>query len=262
MELGIAGRIALVAGASKGLGLAAARALGEEGARVAICSRSADHLKQASGELRAAGIEVLALRADVSRPQEAIGFVQQAFETLGGVHILVTNAGGPPALSFMDIESAAWEEAFRLTLLSTITLIRAALPAMQRQRWGRIINLSSVAVKQPIDGLLISNTLRPGVIGLAKSLSPELAPLGITINNVLPGYFRTQRVEQLACAQAQATGVSASEVVARWEDGVPAGRLGRPAELGSLVAFLASEPAAYITGTSIQIDGGYCRGIL
>lgn len=262
MELGLKGRIAVVAGASKGLGLAVAKALGMEGARMAICARDAGNLKQAADELAALGIEVFARTADVSLAEEAAGFVMQASDTLGGVDILVTNAGGPPALPFEAIDNQTWEKGFQLNLMSTIAMIRAALPAMKAKRWGRIINMTSIAVKQPIDGLIISNTIRAGVIGLAKSLSRELAPYNITVNNLLPGYFLTGRVEDLAIKMAKDKGLSPDDVTNTWKREIPLHRLGAPSEFGALAAFIASDKAAYITGASIPIDGGYCRGLM
>lgn len=262
MDLGLKGRIAVVSGASKGLGLAVAKALGLEGARVAVCSRDEGNLKQATQELISLGIETLSHVADVSIPEEASGFVKHAIDSLGGIDILVNNAGGPPAMSFEAIDAETWEMGFRLNLLSTISMTRAALPIMKARKWGRIINMTSIAVKQPIDGLIISNAIRSGVIGLAKSLSRELAPYNITVNNLLPGFFLTSRVEELAAKIAEDKGMSPDDVMAGWKQEIPLQRLGAPSELGALAAFLASDKAAYITGTSIQIDGGYYRGIM
>jgi 3-oxoacyl-[acyl-carrier protein] reductase len=262
MDLGLKGRAAVVAGASKGLGLAVAKALGKEGARVAICSRDARNIEKAADELRSEAIEVFAIAADVSQPGEASGFVMRAQDHLGGIDILVTNAGGPPALTFETIDDETWEQGFRLNLMSTIAMIRTALPAMKAKRWGRIINMTSIAVKQPIDGLIISNTIRSGVIGLAKSLSRELAPFNITVNNLLPGYFLTSRVEELASKIAKEKNVSPDDITLGWKKEIPLQRLGAPSEFGALAAFLASNLAAYITGASIPIDGGYYRGIM
>ena len=262
MDLGLKGRAAVVAGASKGLGLAVAKALGMEGAHVAICSRDARNIEKAADELRSEGIEVFAVAADVSQPGEASGFVMRAMDNLGGIDILVTNAGGPPALTFEAIDDETWEQGFRLNLMSTIAMIRTALPAMKAKRWGRIINMTSIAVKQPIDGLIISNTIRSGVIGLAKSLSRELAPFNITVNNLLPGYFLTSRVEELADKIAKGKNVSPDDITLGWKKEIPLQRLGAPSEFGALAAFMASNQAAYITGTSIPIDGGYYRGIM
>lgn len=262
MDLGMKGRVAIVAGASKGLGLAVAKALGMEGARVAICSRDALNIGKAADELRALGIEVWAKTADVSLPEQASDFVMQAQDALGGVAILVTNAGGPPALTFEAIDDETWEKGFRLNLMSTIAMIRTAMPSMKAKQWGRIINMTSIAVKQPIDGLIISNTIRSGVIGLAKSLSRELAPYNITVNNLLPGYFLTSRVEDLAAKMAKEKGLTPDDVTLHWKKEIPLQRLGAPSEFGALAAFLASDQAAYITGTSIPIDGGFYRGIM
>lgn len=262
MDLGLKGRAAVVAGASKGLGLAVARALGVEGARVAICSRDARNIEKAADELRAEGIDAFAVAADVSLPGQASDFVMRAMDHLGGIDILVTNAGGPPALDFEAVDDQTWEQGFRLTLMSAIAMIRTALPAMKARRWGRIINMTSIAVKQPIDGLIISNTIRSGVIGLAKSLSRELAAYNITVNNLLPGYFLTSRVEELADKIAREKGVTPEDVALAWKKEIPLQRLGAPSEFGALAAFLASNQAAYITGASIPIDGGYYRGIM
>jgi len=262
MELGIKGRVAAVAGASRGLGFSIAKALGMEGCKVAMCSRDVSAINKACDELKALGIDAKAFAADVSIPEEAGRFIRNAAEEFGSLDILVTNAGGPPSMAFEAIDDAAWEEGFRLNLLSTISLIRAAIKPMKEKNWGRIINLTSIAVKQPIDGLIISNTIRSGVTGLAKSLSRELAPYNITVNNILPGYFLTSRVEQLAQTVSKAKAVPAEEIIETWKNDIPLKRLGDPDEIGHLAAFIASEKAAYITGTSIQIDGGYYRGIM
>jgi len=262
MDLGLKGKIALVAGASQGLGFAAAKALGAEGAILAICSRDEAHLLKAASEMQTQGIKVLTTKADVSNPTQARAFVMDAIDRLGGVDIIVNNAGGPPSMAFEEISPDMWEYGFRLNLLSTIVMIKTALPSMKAKRWGRIINMTSVAVKQPIDGLIISNTIRCGVIGLAKTLSKELAPYNITVNNICPGYFLTNRVYNLASSIAKEKGGNPEDVIARWERDIPLKRLGAPEEFGSLVAFLASENASYITGVSLQIDGGFYRGTM
>ncbi|MCD6570059.1 MAG: SDR family oxidoreductase [Deltaproteobacteria bacterium] len=262
MDLGLKGKIALVAGASKGLGLAAAKALGAEGAVLAICSRDEAHLLKAAREMESQGMHVLTIKADVSNPTQACAFVKNSIDKLGSVDILVNNAGGPPPMAFEDIDIDTWGSGFRLNLLSTIVMIKTALPIMKAKRWGRIINMTSVAVKQPIDGLIISNTIRCGVIGLAKTLSKELAPYNITVNNICPGYFLTNRVYRLADSIAKENEAKPEDVIAEWERDIPLKRLGNPEEFGSLVAFLASENASYITGTSVQIDGGFYRGTM
>ncbi len=261
MDLGLKGKVALVAGASKGLGFAVAETLGKEGARVAICSRNKDNLEKAKKTLEDKGIEVFSIQADVSEPDEARAFVTASQEHLGGSDILINNAGGPPAVLFEETDEKTWEHGFRLNLLSTITMTRTVIPYMKQKGWGRIVNMTSIAVKQPIDGLIISNSIRSGVIGLAKTLSRELAAYNITVNNVCPGYFLTSRVSGLAAKIAEKTGSDPSDVIKTWEEDIPLGRLGRPEELGALVCFLCSSRASYITGTSIQIDGGMYRGL-
>jgi 3-oxoacyl-[acyl-carrier protein] reductase len=262
MELGLERKTAVVAGASRGLGFSIAKSIGLEGARLAICSRDSVNISRACDELKSLGIEANAYTADVSNPDGAKAFVEIAAHDMGGIDILVTNAGGPPAMSFEEIEDSMWEEGFRLNLLSTIVMIRAAIPFMKGKKSGRIINLTSIAVKQPIDGLIISNTVRAGVIGLAKTLSRELAPFNITINNILPGYFMTERVEQLANKLAGLKNGKPEDILEFWKNEIPLKRIGDPDEIGHLAAFLASEKAAYITGTSIPIDGGFYKGLM
>lgn len=263
MDLGISGKAALVCGGSKGLGKAVATALAREGAMVAICARDPDVLKKTAESIaHETGARVWFRATDVSNPKEAEAFVVQAVERFGTVHILVNNAGGPPSARFVDLDDSHWEAAFQLNLMSAIRVTRCVLPYMRRQRWGRIINLTSAAVKQPIDGLILSNSIRAGVHGWAKSLSNELAAEGILVNCVCTGFMRTERVEELAKSLASSRGVSPQEVVQGWESQIPMGRLGRPEELADLVVFLASERASYITGASISIDGGYCKGLL
>ncbi|HDM32187.1 MAG TPA: SDR family oxidoreductase [Deltaproteobacteria bacterium] len=262
MDFGLKDKIALVAGASKGLGLAVAEALGMEGAKVAICSRNKDNLEKARRGLEDLGIEVFSIQADVSVPEQAQTFVTDSAKHFGGADILINNAGGPPAMLFEETDKDIWEQGFRLNLLSTIIMTRTVIPYMKEKMWGRIVNMTSIAVKQPIDGLIISNTVRSGVIGLAKTLSRELASYNITVNNVCPGYFLTSRVSGLANKIAEKTGGDPSDVIKTWEKDIPLARMGEPKELGALVCFLCSSSAAYITGTSIQIDGGLYRGLL
>jgi 3-oxoacyl-[acyl-carrier protein] reductase len=178
------------------------------------------------------------------------------------VDILVTNAGGPPSLPFAKITDAQWQSAFDLTLMSAVILIRECLPSMQEQRFGRIVNITSVAVKQPLEGLILSNAIRTGLIGLAKTLSNDYAPYNILVNNVCPGVTLTERVKQLSLALAAQKGITPEKVIQDWEAGIPMGRMGKPEELANLVVFLASERASYITGTTIQVDGGYYKGLM
>lgn len=263
MDLGLKGKVALVAGGSMGLGRATALELSREGAKVAIGALDDPHLNEAADLVRReTGGEVLALAADVSDPEQAKGFVRKAIAHFGTVDVLVNNAGGPPSADFLDIDEALWEKGFRLNLLSTILMTREAVPVMKANGWGRIINMTSISVKQPIDGLILSNTVRMGVIGLAKTLSTELAPFNITVNSVCPGYTLTDRVRNLAKAIAEKEGTTAEAVIGRWEASIPMKRLGTPEEFAALVAFLASERSGYITGAAIQIDGGWYRGVM
>ncbi len=262
MDLGLEGRAALVAGSSKGLGRAVAEALAGEGVDLALCARSEAELEATAGELAARyKTRVLHKGLDVTDFAAAAEFVREVHEKYGRLDILVTNAGGPPGGFFGDFDLDDWQRAVDLNFMSGLNLIRAAGPLMRRAGWGRIINLTSVSVKRPLDGLILSNAVRNAVVGLAKSLATEWAADGITVNNICPGYTRTARVEQLAQKVAADKGTSPAEVIAGWEATIPVGRLGFPDEIGALAAFLASKQAAFITGQSIVIDGGFYRGI-
>jgi 3-oxoacyl-[acyl-carrier protein] reductase len=188
--------------------------------------------------------------------------VEAGMREFGRIDILVTNAGGPPAGPFEQHSPEAWDRAVQLTLGSVLNLTRAVLPGMKERRWGRILNVTSIAVKQPVEGLILSNSVRAAVTGFARTLANEIAPWGITVNNVLPGYTRTERLDELAAANSKAKGISQEEARAAWEAQIPMGRLGEPREFAALVAFLASERASYITGTSITVDGGWVRSLL
>jgi 3-oxoacyl-[acyl-carrier protein] reductase len=262
MDLGIRGRVALVCGASSGLGKAVATALAREGAKVAICARTAEKLQKAADAIRAAtSAEVLPVAADVSKPGDVKTLVSKVVAHFGKLEILVCNAGGPPFGQFLDQPEDAWQKAVELNLLSTIHLCREAVPHMKKAGWGRIINITSFAAKQPHEGLILSNTARAGVLGFAKSLANELASSGILINTVCPGAFETERHTALTQKRAAAEGISTEEVNRKRTKEIPLGRFGKPEEFGDLVAFLASERAAYITGTAIQIDGGVVRSL-
>lgn len=263
MDLGLTGKIAVVAAASKGLGRASAAALAAEGANVVIASRNREALEQAAQEIRQASKRtVLAIPTDLNQPDEIASLVAQTVQEFGGIDILVNNAGGPPAGTFTTLSDEQWQAAFHLTFLSAVRLIRAALPSMQQRQGGRIIQIVSSSVKQPIEGLLLSNAIRPGVIGLAKTLSLELAPYQITVNNVCPGRILTDRLRQGPGIRAKiAQGQTEEEALEELARDIPLQRVGQPRELGALVAFLASQQAAYITGTTIQIDGGFIQSI-
>lgn len=263
MNLGISGRVAAVAAASQGLGFAAARALAEEGARVGICSRNKARIDAAAEKIRTAtGAETESFAADLARADEAAGFIRSVAERFGRLDILVTNAGGPPPGGVDELERESVEKGFRLTLLSAITMIQTAIPYMKQNGWGRIVNIASVTVKQPEVTLLMSNTMRSALIGFSKSISMELARDNILINNVAPGYTRTERLTDLAGDLAKRKSIPASDVFKEWESHIPMGRLGDPAELAAVIAFLASERASYVTGTTVQVDGGFIKGLM
>ncbi len=263
MDLGLTGKVALVTAASKGLGKGIALHLAQEGAEVVINSRSEEALRAAAREIAAAsGREPLAVAGSVGDATTAERLVSAAVERFGRLDILVNNAGGPPPGQFDDLNDEQWQAAVDLLLLSTVRLTRAALPRMRERGWGRIINSTSVSVKQPITGLLLSNAVRTAVIGLAKTLAQEVARDGITVNNLLPGSIYTGRIEQLNEATARRTGKPVEEVRRAAEDDIPVGRYGRVEEYAAAAAFLASEQASYITGVSLLVDGGVYRGLM
>ncbi len=262
MDLGLAGKAALVAAASKGIGRACARALAAEGARVAMCARSAEELARAAAAIRLeTGADVLDVAADVRSAEAVRSLVARAVEAFGGLDVLVTNAGGPPPGLFDQMTDADFQAAFELNLLSTVRLIREALPHMRRRGWGRIVNIQSTSIKQPIDGLLLSNAIRPGVAGLSRSLVNEISRQGITINTVCPGRILTDRSRSFLESRAKAAGVPFEEFVRQDTASIPVGRIGQPEEVASMVAFLASERAGYVTGVSVPVDGGLVRAL-
>ena len=263
MDLGLKNKVAIVAASSKGLGRAVALELAKEGARISMCSRNREQIRQAAEFIHAeTGAEVYYEQVDVSRGDEVRTFVTNTINRFGDINILVTNAGGPPSGLFVSLRPQDWMAAFHLNLMSVIQLCAEVIPHMQRKRWGRIINVTSISVKQPVDGLMLSNSIRSAVVGFAKTLSNEVAPYNILVNNVCPGYTRTERVEELSVAMAQRKGVTKERIVSGWEESIPMGRLGHPEEFAALVAFLASERASYITGTTIPIDGGAVKSVL
>lgn len=262
MDLGLRGRIALVAASSRGLGRAAAEELAAEGCDLVLCARGSEALLEAADAIRSSsGVRVSAVAADLSDPRDVERVIATGSRELGEPSILVTNTGGPPAGRFEDHSADTWRDAVRENLDSVLNLVRGTLPGMKRRGWGRIINITSIAAKQPVDGLMLSNAVRAAVHGFARTLANEVAPFGITVNNVLPGYTRTQRVDELAERRAAQQGISAQDALAVWEREIPIGRLGEPRELAALVAFLASERAAYLTGQSVAVDGGWIRGL-
>jgi 3-oxoacyl-[acyl-carrier protein] reductase len=243
MDLGLKDRVAIVAASSKGLGKAAALGLAAEGAKLAICARGIEELQRTASEIRT---DVLARAVDVTIEAQIRGFVDDTLRKFGRIDICVTNAGGPPARRFEDTSSDDWHSAVDLNFMSTLHFARAVLPIMKDQRWGRLIAISSVAVLQPVDGLILSNAARSAVRGLVKSLSNEYAPYNVLVNNICPGYTATERLLKLGV---------------RPEAQIPLGRVGTPEEFANLVVFLASDRASYITGVSIPVDGGWVKAI-
>jgi 3-oxoacyl-[acyl-carrier protein] reductase len=237
MELNLGGKVALVAAASRGLGRAVAEELAEEGASLILCARGEDLLRQTCDEIhQKSNVPVLGVAADLSKTEDVERLFHEATEQFGEIDILVTNVGGPPTAAFENITRESWKEAHKLLLTSVLDLTRLVLPQMKARRWGRILNITSIAAKQPVANLILSNSLRAAVTGFAKTLADEVAPFGITVNNILPGYTRTERVEQLARTIAEK-------------------------EFAALAAFLVSERASYITGSSIAVDGGWIRSL-
>lgn len=251
MDLGIEGRRAVVAASSAGLGLAAARALAREGVQVAISGRDPDRLAAAERALQDGGADVVAVRADLSTPKGAAAMVDEAADRLGGVDILVPNAGGPPAGTFATTTLDAYRAALDLNLLSTVAMCQQAVPAMQAAGWGRVVAITSIGARQPIGRLAASSTARAGVTGFLKVLATEVAPDGVTVNSVQPGVHETDRLGHL----------TAGDLAGLVAD-VPAGHLGDPADFGSVVAFLCSEHARFVTGVGLPVDGGASRSLL
>jgi len=257
MDLGLTDLKVLVTAASRGLGAATARRFSQEGARVAICSRSLAHSQQTADAIQAVtGRAVLALEGDVSDPASAENAVEQAAQGLGGLDILVTNAGGPPSGPFDALDLAAWEDAARLNLFSAVSLIRAALPHLRQSPRATILTVTSYAVKQPIPNLMLSNSIRLAVIGLTKSLANELGPQGIRVNSILPGWTRTERVEDIMRARAKASGTDMEAEIAAQVASIPLQRMAGPEEFANVAVFLCSPAASYVHGAMIPVDGG------
>ncbi|CAN5579084.1 SDR family oxidoreductase [soil metagenome] len=262
MDLGLRGKVALVAAASQGLGRAVADELALEGVSLILCSRGSENLRTACDAIRnEKGVPVFGVAGNLTNAVHVEKIVEAGLNRFGKIDILVTNIGGPPAGRFENLTSQDWDDATRLLLSSVLNLTRLVLPGMKERGWGRILNITSIASKQPVDNLILSNSLRAAVTGFAKTLASEIAADGITVNNILPGYTLTERVEQLAMSIAAKEGILPDEVRARWEAEIPMKRLGKPEEFAALAAFLVSERSSYITGSSIAVDGGWIKSL-
>ncbi len=262
MDLGLAGRVALVCGSTKGLGRAVGKALAQEGARVAVNGRHQDSVERAAQQLTAeTGQDVAPFAADVGVPAQAESLVGRVHHELGRLDVLFCNASGPPAAPFSHQTAEAFHRAVELNLLSAVHLARAAVPIMRKLQWGRIICLASVAAKQPLPGLILSTTARAGLLGFAKALADEVAPEGITVNVVCPGFIATERIAELTETRAARERRTSQDVMREMVEEIPLGRMGRTDELAAAVVFLASERASYITGAVLQVDGGFTRAI-
>lgn len=262
MDLGLNGRIALVCGASRGIAYAAAEDFAREGASLVICSRDAASVERAAQRLSALGAPVVPIVADLSTADGIAHVVEQAMRAHGRVDVLVTNTGGPPTGTAMGHDWSAWQQASDLLLRSAVELTRAFVPGMRERKWGRVVGITSYAVKQPVPSLVLSNSLRAAVTGYFRTLSEEVAIDNVTVNTVLPGYTATERLDDLAAATSARTGASRESVFDTFRQMTPAGRLGRPDELAAVIAFLASERAGFLTGQAICVDGGAARSLL
>jgi 3-oxoacyl-[acyl-carrier protein] reductase len=257
MDLGLKDCRAFIAGASRGLGKACAKALADEGARIFICSRNAGELTRTAAELGAVGYSA----ADLSRTEEVKRAIAEAIAALGGLDCLVTNAGGPPTARFENAGDDDWDVAYRLNLMSAVRLIRDALPALKSSGRGRIVNLTGYGVKEPISDLVVSDSIRAGVTVMAKTIASDLAPYAITVNNIAPGPIMTDRLAEILASRAKSRGITPEEQSKRLSETIPVRRIGQPNEIGDLCAYLCSPQAGYITGQTIVVDGGINRSI-
>jgi 3-oxoacyl-[acyl-carrier protein] reductase len=265
MDLGLRGRVALVCAASQGLGKAAALGFAREGAHVVICSRQRKALTVASKDIRSAAgdlpVRVVPVVADLTKARHITAVVARTMRAFGRIDILITNAGGPPVAPFEALDDERWEAGVALTLMSAIRCIRAVLPHMRKRKWGRIVNITSVAAKQPINDLIISSALRPGILGLSRVLASEYGKEGILINSVAPGFMLTGRMQQIGASRAKEQGITVEQYFENAAREIPLQRYGDPEELANVIVFLGSERASYLTGATVSVDGGMLKGL-
>ncbi len=260
MDLSIKGKNAIVCASSQGLGKSAALDLAKEGVNLAICSRNKDKVDLVKTEIEEiSDVKVVAISADLSSNKDINSLFEESKEGLGSIDILINNNGGPPPSTFDQLADEDWQKAFNDTMMSAIRLSKLVLPDMKKNQWGRIINISSISVKTPVNGLFLSNSLRMGVLGWAKALSDEVAPFGITVNSVCPGTTKTERIEELLDSRSELTGKDKKELEEEMANKIPMLRIGEATDLSALIAFLASEKASYMTGLAVQVDGGSAR---
>lgn len=260
MDLGLNNARVLVTAASQGLGAATARQFSREGATVVISSRDLNALQSTASDIvEETGHPVFTVAADVSDPEAVKRLVTNAVEMLGGLDVLVINAGGPPAGTFETFDLSVWSQAINLTLLSAVSLVQAALPALKQSRIPAVLTIVSISVKQPVDNLTLSNAIRPAVVGLMKTLSLELGGYGIRFNSLLPGTIHTGRIDQLMAARAARSGSTPEEELAKVSSAIPLGRVGQPAEFANVAVFLCSPAASYVNGVALPVDGGALR---
>ena len=262
METGLRDRVAVVAGASQGLGLAAAQGLATEGAHVALCARNLDALRKAAEDIREKHkVRVHFEQVDVRDSSAVEGFVENVARMFDRIDVCVTNAGGPPAKQLLETTDEEWDQAFQLNLRSAVAFSRAVIPQMQRRKWGRLITISSVTVRQPLPQLILSNAVRTGVMGLVRTLATEFGKDNILVNNIAPGYTATERLKHLAAKLARESNQTEQYIERQWAEQIPLGRLGTPDEVADTIVWLASERASFVTGQTIVVDGGMYRGL-
>jgi 3-oxoacyl-[acyl-carrier protein] reductase len=263
MELGLMGKTALVTASSQGIGRACALELARNGADVVVCARREDVLEATRDDIAGeTGARVVAVRADLASEEDIDALLARTIRELGRIDVLVTNAGGPPSGIFMDFDDGAWTRAVELNLMSVVRLNRGVVPTMRESGGGSIVNLASVSVKEPLKGLVLSNAIRSGVVGLSKTLANELGPDNIRVNVVCPGFTATDRMAELIDARAKREGKTPEEISSGYYASVPLGRFAEPADIARMVAFLASDAAGYVTGVTVQVDGGFVKGLL